>query len=148
MMVQTWELGKGHDPRRAGKFESPFRAKRRKGQCRLAGKVECNYIFVITNLRFEWDEAKNAANRRKHGISFEEAAHVFRDPFHLSVQDRHEGGEERWQTIGMIGQLLAVLVAHTYRLAGEDGLTIECIRVISARRATKAQRRRYENEHA
>ena len=60
-------------------------------------QLKCNYNCAMTmSLRFEWDEAKNRANQRKHGVSFEEAAHVFRDPLQVSVQDRTEGGEQRW----------------------------------------------------
>jgi uncharacterized DUF497 family protein len=50
----------------------------------------------------EWDETKNQANQRKHGVSFEEAAQVFLDPLHLSDHDRTEGGERRWQTFGLV----------------------------------------------
>ena len=54
-------------------------------------------------MRFTWDETKNRSNLKKHGgIAFEEAAYVFRDPFRLTRQDRIEGGEERWQTIGVV----------------------------------------------
>ena len=95
---------------------------------------------------FEWDDAKDRSNLRKHGIAFEEAARVFLDPFHLSIQDRHENGEERWQTIGMIGGLVAILVAHTYRIFDDEGEAVEVIRIISARRATKSERRRYEEQ--
>lgn len=52
-------------------------------------------------MRIVWDEAKNRANRLKHGVSFETARLVFDDPFHVSVPDRHEHGEERWTTIGL-----------------------------------------------
>jgi uncharacterized DUF497 family protein len=46
------------------------------------------------------DEAKNLSNQRKHdGVSFEEARLVFQNPLHVSVQDRNEGGEQRWQTV-------------------------------------------------
>lgn len=53
-------------------------------------------------MRFEWDPRKDKANRKKHGISFELAQRVFDDPNHLSLQDRQEGGEERWQTLGLM----------------------------------------------
>jgi uncharacterized protein len=49
----------------------------------------------VDKIRFEWDEAKNLSNRRKHGVSFEEAGLVFHDPLYVSVQDRVEGGELR-----------------------------------------------------
>lgn len=90
---------------------------------------------------FEWDEVKAASNYRKHGIRFEEAARVFDDPFHLSIQDRYENGEYRWQSIGMVRGCMMVVVAHTTRF--EDGT--EIIRLISARRAERGELRRYEH---
>lgn len=91
-------------------------------------------------MRFEWDPRKDKANREKHGISFELARRVFDDPNHLSLQDRHESGEERWQTLGLIGPYAILLVAHTY----EDENGEETVRIISARKATRAERRRYD----
>jgi uncharacterized DUF497 family protein len=85
-------------------------------------------------VRFEWDEGKNSQNRRKHGVDFQVAALVFDDPNHLSEQDRFVDGEERWQTIGLVNELL--LVCHTW--TGED-----LIRIISARKATRKERTRY-----
>jgi uncharacterized DUF497 family protein len=52
-------------------------------------------------MRYEWDENKNERNLEKHGLSFETASLVFDDPNALSIPDRIENGEERWQTIGM-----------------------------------------------
>lgn len=92
---------------------------------------------------FEWDPAKAESNRRKHGVSFELAMRVFADPYALSQQDRIEGGEYRWKTIGMIEGTLVLVVAHADR--EEDG--IEIIRIISARRADTRERRRYEQDH-
>ena len=89
---------------------------------------------------FEWDEVKNQKNQRKHGISFEVATLVFDDPLRIEQQERFVDGEERWQTIGMIHGVLLVLVAHTIRLEDDT----EIIRLISARDATKAERRKYE----
>ncbi|RMW99246.1 BrnT family toxin [Allofranklinella schreckenbergeri] len=91
---------------------------------------------------FEWDSNKAKANFRKHGIHFEEAARVFDDPLALTVQDRIENAELRWQTIGMVGGCLVLLVAHTVRLDDEG---IEIVRIISARRADRAERKRYEH---
>ena len=88
---------------------------------------------------FSWDEAKNQTNQRKHGVSFETAKHVFDDPLHLSRQDRVQEGETRWQTLGMIEGVMLLLVAHT--VSDEQG---EHIRIISARQATKQERRIYE----
>lgn len=89
---------------------------------------------------FIWDETKNRINRAKHGVSFETAQLVFDDPVHLSKQDRYENGEERWQTLGQIGGVLVLLVAHTVLDDNDD----EIIRIISARKATKEERRCYE----
>mgnify|MGYP002785250153 CR=1 FL=1 len=91
-------------------------------------------------MRFEWNLAKDRANRLKHGVSFDTAALVFDDPAHLSVQDRHVDGEERWQTIGRVGPVVVLIVAHTYVDADGD----ETIRIISARKSTRSERRRYE----
>lgn len=103
----------------------------------------------MTNIRFEWDENKNRANLRKHGVSFEVAARAFADPFALMVQDRIERGELRWQTLGMVDGYVLLLVAHTLRDEDEDGRPVEIIRLISARRATRTERLRYEeNENS
>ncbi len=90
-------------------------------------------------MRFEWGPRKDKANREKHGISFDLAQRVFDDPNHLSLQDRHESGEERWQTLGLIGPHAILLVAHTY----EDEHGEEVVRIISARKATRTERRLY-----
>lgn len=95
-------------------------------------------------LRFEWDEAKNLSNLRKHGVSFETASRVFADPFALSEQDRIEGGERRWRTMGLIEGFLVLVVAHTVFETGDD--ETEVIRIISARKASPRERRRYEDE--
>ena len=97
------------------------------------------------NVRFEWDEDKNLSNQRKHGVSFEQAAQVFLDPLHLTVLERVEKGEERWQTFGLSGGILLVMVAHTVVEDDTDGHSIDVIRIISARLATGEERRRYEN---
>ena len=95
-----------------------------------------------------WDPAKAADNRRKHGVSFETAARVFADRLCLSKQDRTEDHEQRWQTIGMVGERL-LLVAHTIRdEEDEDGQPIEIIRIISARAATRRERHDYEQANS
>ena len=92
--------------------------------------------------RFEWDAAKAASNLAKHRVSFEIATRAFADPFLLTQQDRNENGEHRWQTIGMVDGHLVLLVAHT---VGEDGGT-EVLRIISARKADRKERKRYEQD--
>lgn len=94
-------------------------------------------------MRWLWDLNKDRVNRRKHGIGFETALRVFSDPFAMSEQDRVEDGEERWRTIGLIEGMTVVLVAHTFR-EEPDGAVM--IRIISARRATRQERKRYEEE--
>ncbi len=91
-------------------------------------------------MRITWDGAKNQTNQSKHGICFETAQHVFDDPLHLSRQDRIENGELRWQTIGSVGGVLVLLVAHTVTDTGGE----EAIRIISARKADRTERRIYE----
>lgn len=90
---------------------------------------------------FEWDAAKASSNLQKHQVSFETALRVFADPFAITHQDRIENGEQRWQTLGSVEGYLLLLVAHTV-LDDEDGS--EVIRIISARRADKKERKLYE----
>lgn len=90
-------------------------------------------------MKFEWDGPKAASNQRKHGISFDEAGTVFLDELALTGSDPdHSIGESRFVTFGMssLGQLLAV--SHTYRTGG--------IRIISARRVTRSERKMYEED--
>ncbi len=90
---------------------------------------------------FEWDESKARSNHQKHGISFETATFVFDDPFAILELERIEDGEYRWQTLGMAGGAPLLLVVHT--ILDED---VEIVRIISARRADRSERRRYEQQ--
>ncbi len=86
---------------------------------------------------FEWDPNKATANVQKHGVTFEEAATVFRDDFSVTVPDPdHSIEEERFITVGMSGQDRLLMIAHVDR--GER------IRLISARPLTPSERRQYE----
>ena len=87
-----------------------------------------------------WDENKNRSNQAKHKVSFEVAGLIFNDPLHLSRLDRVVDGEERWQTIGSVGGVVLLLVAHTWV---DDGAET-AIRIISARKANLHERKRYE----
>jgi uncharacterized DUF497 family protein len=99
----------------------------------------------MTERLFTWDPIKDRKNLRKHRIGFDEASRVFLDPLHVSVQDRIEEGEARWQTIGQVGGALLLLVAHTMTDdEDEEGAPVEIIHIISARDATRQERRRYE----
>lgn len=89
-------------------------------------------------MKFEWDKNKAKANLRKHRVSFEEAETVFEDDFTVTINDdEHSFDEKRFATIGqsVAGRLL--IVSHTF-----DG---EKIRIISARKPTKVERKDYEN---
>ncbi|KPF77617.1 hypothetical protein IP88_05810 [alpha proteobacterium AAP81b] len=88
-------------------------------------------------MAWTWDPAKAAANLAKHGVTFELAITVFLDPCHLSEPDPHPDGD-RWQTIGRAG-FATLFVVHT--LTEPD---LEYGRIISARRATGPERKRYE----
>lgn len=101
----------------------------------------------MAEIRFEWDDAKNIANQRKHGVSFEEACGVFLDPFVVSVKERIEDGDQRWQTFGEVEGIVLLMVAHTVREEALVGGTVEVIRIISARRATRRERQRYEESN-
>ncbi len=90
-------------------------------------------------IRFEWDEDKNHANRKKHGIDFETARLVFDDPLCVTFVELIKGGEERWHALGSIENIIVIVVVHTYREDGSD----EVIRIISARRATRHERKLY-----
>jgi uncharacterized DUF497 family protein len=92
-------------------------------------------------VRWIWDPDKAAANRTKHGLSFETAVLVFDDPFHASKSDPHPDGD-RWHTIGLVGPVL-LLVIHT--LPEGDFESDEAVgRIISARKATARERKVYE----
>lgn len=89
-------------------------------------------------MKFEWDENKNQANIKKHGINFADAIYVFADPFTLNIpDDEHSEDEERWIILGKNLQSTILLVVHTFR----DG---DAIRIISARKSTKNEQRIYE----
>lgn len=93
---------------------------------------------------FEWDLAKAQTNFTKHGMDFERAATVFRDPLALTVPDEeHNETESRWVTIGRDQTDNYVLVVHTFKQLAHDRARI---RLISARRPTKVEVRNYE-EH-
>lgn len=92
-------------------------------------------------MRWVWDAKKNAINQQKHKLSFATASLVFHDPLAVSRRDLYPD-EERWQTIGLIGQVL-VLVVHTSPVI-DSGTGEETGRIISARKATRHERNVYE----
>jgi uncharacterized DUF497 family protein len=94
-------------------------------------------------LRVVWDEAKAQRNLAKHGIAFTVAENVFLDPFVLTELDRVEEGERRWRSTGLVDGVLVLVVAHTLE---DDAGGGDFVRIISARRADRTERRRYDRE--
>ncbi len=92
----------------------------------------------MADLRFEWDARKNAQNQRKHGVSFEEAQTVFLDEFALLIADPDASEqEERLILLGLSAAARTLVVCHCVRHEGE------VIRIISARKANRSERRDY-----
>jgi uncharacterized DUF497 family protein len=99
-----------------------------------------NFLFGVTTfgvtMTFEWDEAKNRSNSRKHGLDFAEAEEMFRGILLVRPDMREDYGEERWIGIGMIQERFA-FVAFAQPSA-------DTIRIISLRRANHEERKEYE----
>jgi uncharacterized DUF497 family protein len=92
----------------------------------------------MTDIRFEWDEKKNTANKRKHNISFEEAKTVFYDDAARIIDDPgHSELENRFILLGLSKKANVLMVSHCYRLSET------VIRIISARHATIAEVQQY-----
>lgn len=90
-------------------------------------------------MNFEWDVEKADANLKKHGVSFDEAKTVFRDPMYLIFADPdHSIGEKRFLIIGISESDQLLFVSYTERKSAT--------RIISARRATRRERKKYEEE--
>ena len=90
---------------------------------------------------FDWDPRKAESNRRKHGVSFEEAATAFLDPKGLDGDDLdHSEIETRRLRLAKSGMRRVLLVAYTIRRKNDE----ETTRIISARRASRNERKRYE----
>lgn len=93
---------------------------------------------------FEWDPAKAAANRAKHGVDFAEAAQIFLDPLALTIPDEeHSETEPRWITLGKDATGRYILVVHTFEEISNEQAGI---RLISARRPANAEIRAYEEK--
>ncbi len=88
-------------------------------------------------MKFEWDEKKNKDNIKKHGIDFNDASLIFNAPLLSKLDTKKNYGEERWQGIGLMKNILVVL-SWTEKNNGKT------IRMISIRRALKHERKEYE----
>ena len=86
-------------------------------------------------MRAEWDAAKEAVNFRKHGVGFAGAVSVFDDVFAITIPDK-SSAEERFMTLGVDAFGRVIVVVYTWRG--------EAVRIISARKATRRERRQYE----
>jgi uncharacterized DUF497 family protein len=105
----------------------------------LANNLHCKYTVGMHHFTFEWDSTKSDSNLRKHGVSFEEAKTVFTDEFGrlISDPDHSELGEDRFLLLGTSIDSRLLVVCHCIRQ--EDR-----IRIISARKAEKRERKVYE----
>lgn len=97
-----------------------------------------NYNVIMVGLSFEWDEHKSLLNKKKHGLSFEEAKTAFFDENALLIHDPdHSQEENRFVLLGLSARLRILVVCHAYRKGGQ------VIRIISARRASGQEQRQY-----
>ena len=100
--------------------------------------LQCTYTVNMKSITFEWDNNKAEENKKKHGISFNEAQSVFFDEDAVQFWDKkHTLEEERFLMLGLSNEFRILLVVHCYR---EDDATI---RIISARKATKKEKKEY-----
>ena len=92
----------------------------------------------MKNLAFSWDDKKNSANQRQHGVSFEEAQTVFFDDYAIEFEDPdHSETEDRFLLLGLSQKLRVLVICHCFRKSESE------IRIISARRATKKEQKVY-----
>jgi hypothetical protein len=110
-----------------------------------SGLTKYCYVYTIRSyMQCGWNQEKAERNYRVHGISFETAAEIFRDPYHIVTENYFivEEGEQRYQAIGMSGGLVLLLVVFVER-GGPDE---ETIHIISARKATDYEKSAYEDQ--
>jgi len=94
---------------------------------------------MMKKLNFNWDQRKAAENIKKHGVAFEEAQTVFYDELAIEFyNDAHSEWEDRFLLLGLSSQLNLLMVCHCYRKSDSE------IRIISARKATKNESKRYK----
>jgi hypothetical protein len=90
---------------------------------------------------FDWDPAKDRSNVRKHGISFRQAASIFRDPNQFSLFDEsHSENEDRWITLGIDSTGILRVAIHTFEQIEEN---VWQVRIISARKADRDEENQY-----
>ena len=105
----------------------------------IVDRANCNYNVCMSEIDFDWDPRKADSNLRKHGISFEEASSAFYDEHaRLMYDPDHSEDEDRYILLGVSEESRFLMVCHLYK--ENDRL----IRIISARPATKNERRQYQ----
>jgi len=110
---------------------------------RLHSIYSVDTLYPMADIRFEWDPRKDASNRRKHGVSFQEASSVFVDENALIIPDpTHSDDEDRFLLLGVSARMRALVVCHCLRNRGDT------IRLISARKANRLERAQYEARRA
>jgi uncharacterized protein len=98
-------------------------------------------VNMTFNYNFEWDPKKASGNLIKHGVTFDEAATIFKDSKAISIFDPdHSEDEERWLTLGISDKGRLLVVVHNFREEGDDSVKI---RIISGRKATKKELKTY-----
>jgi len=97
------------------------------------------FVYTLKFVRYEWDLDKAAANFKNHGVSFADAATVFEDGFALTREDPDAQGEQRFVTLGMDATGVLLVVVYAYRAT-------DAIRLISAWKADRGQRKQYEED--
>ena len=101
-------------------------------------KLHCSYNIIMNDIKFEWDAAKASINKKKHGISFDEAKTVFFDENAKVIHDpENSNDEERFVILGLSVVTRMLVVIHCYREKDK------VIRIISARKATKRESTQY-----
>ena len=101
-------------------------------------------IWDEENVEWTWDQDKSDANRTKRGLDFETAAHVFEDPLAVTFDDPNRD-ERRWRTIGTVRGVVLIVVYTWAEIDPISGRAI--VRIISARKAERHERRAYEEGH-
>ncbi|HWR57941.1 MAG TPA: BrnT family toxin [Thermodesulfovibrionales bacterium] len=132
--VKYWMYLPLHDPgRKKVEFDDVIA-----NNCHLDYISNYKYTVHMPDIRFEWDAAKAPENRRKHGVSFEEAQTVFFDENAIRYFDPdHSGDEDRFLMLGMSFRMQVIVVCHCYRVSDS------VIRIISARKANRKEQESY-----
>jgi len=132
----TWPISRIIGP--GGPLSGSIRSSPRNVSLPIEEEIQCNYNVIVNDLRFIWDHQKATSNKRKHGVTFSEAATVFTDENAVEYPDPdHSEEEERFIILGLSAGLRVLVVCYCFR---HNQATI---RIISARKATPKEIRWY-----